>query len=78
MPEAEPSSIGSHRFFDAGLTLPQLVCRVFIARSLPNFLPDVTPHEAVEYVLPLLNSLGTDPGKTSRPRLWLAESKRGR
>ncbi|KAG8904714.1 hypothetical protein FRB99_001300 [Tulasnella sp. 403] len=23
--------------------------RVFISRSLPNFLPDVTPHEAVEY-----------------------------
>ncbi|KAG8880073.1 hypothetical protein FRB97_001118 [Tulasnella sp. 331] len=52
--------------------------RVFIAKSLPNFLPDVTPHDAVEYVLPLLNSLGTDPEEAVReafvseivPTLW--------
>ncbi|KIO25160.1 hypothetical protein M407DRAFT_8549 [Tulasnella calospora MUT 4182] len=39
---------------------------LFISRSLPNFLPDLTPHEAVEYVLPLLNSLGTDPEESVR------------
>ncbi|KDQ13121.1 hypothetical protein BOTBODRAFT_56202 [Botryobasidium botryosum FD-172 SS1] len=35
--------------------------RVFISRALPSYLPEVTPSDAVEYVLPLLNALGTDP-----------------
>ncbi|KAH8117354.1 ARM repeat-containing protein [Phellopilus nigrolimitatus] len=34
--------------------------RVFIARSLPTFLPDVVPAEAVEYVIPLMNGLAMD------------------
>ncbi|CAJ0919630.1 12415_t:CDS:10 [Entrophospora sp. SA101] len=35
--------------------------RVFIARELPTLIRDVEISEAVEYVLPLMNSLGTDP-----------------
>ncbi|KAF8522216.1 ARM repeat-containing protein [Hysterangium stoloniferum] len=34
--------------------------RVFISRSLHAFLPGVSPLEAVEYVLPLLNMLAVD------------------
>jgi len=36
--------------------------RVFIARALPEYLSHVSPADAVEYILPLLNGLGTDPG----------------
>lgn len=36
---------------------------MFIARALPEYLVNVSPAEAVEYVLPLLNGLGTDQGK---------------
>ena len=36
--------------------------RVFIAKELPSLIRDVEISEAVEYVLPLMNSLGTDPG----------------
>jgi hypothetical protein len=39
--------------------------RVFIARALPEYLSHVSPADAVEYVLPLLNGLGTDPGVSS-------------
>ncbi|CAG8495067.1 11790_t:CDS:10, partial [Scutellospora calospora] len=35
--------------------------RVFIAKELPSLIKDVEINEAVEYVLPLMNSLGTDP-----------------
>ncbi|EIN07478.1 ARM repeat-containing protein [Punctularia strigosozonata HHB-11173 SS5] len=34
--------------------------RVFIVHSLPDFLDDVTPTEAVDYVLPLVSSLAMD------------------
>ncbi|ESK96848.1 heat repeat family protein [Moniliophthora roreri MCA 2997] len=34
--------------------------RIFIANVLPEWLEHVTPHEAVEYVLPLLNTLAMD------------------
>ncbi|KAG7092360.1 hypothetical protein E1B28_008719 [Marasmius oreades] len=34
--------------------------RVFIANVLPDWLQQITPHEAVEYVLPLLNTLAMD------------------
>ncbi|KZT56553.1 ARM repeat-containing protein [Calocera cornea HHB12733] len=40
--------------------------RLFVARTLPEWLPSVDPHEAVEYILPLLNGLGTDPEDTVR------------
>lgn len=36
--------------------------RVFISHALPSFLAQVTPLEAVEYVLPLLPSLAMDEG----------------
>ncbi|KAF9069880.1 armadillo-type protein [Rhodocollybia butyracea] len=34
--------------------------RVFIANALPELLEQVTPHEAIEYVLPLLTPLAMD------------------
>ncbi|KAJ4488082.1 armadillo-type protein [Lentinula aciculospora] len=34
--------------------------RVYIASALPELLEQVTPHEAIEYVLPLLNTLAMD------------------
>ncbi|KAF5391394.1 hypothetical protein D9757_001993 [Collybiopsis confluens] len=34
--------------------------RVFIANALPELLEQVTPHEAIAYVLPLLNTLAMD------------------
>ncbi|THU86431.1 ARM repeat-containing protein [Dendrothele bispora CBS 962.96] len=34
--------------------------RIFIANALPDLLEQVTPHEAIEYVLPLLNTLAMD------------------
>ncbi|KAF8321414.1 armadillo-type protein [Cantharellus anzutake] len=40
--------------------------RVYISRTLAKFLPLITPHEAVEYVLPLLNGLGTDQDDSVR------------
>lgn len=36
--------------------------RVFIAHALPEYLLQVTPQEAVEYVLPLLSGLAMDEG----------------
>jgi len=36
--------------------------RVFIAHALPSFLEQVTPLEAIEYVLPLLSGLAMDEG----------------
>jgi len=36
--------------------------RVFISHALPAFLAQVSPLEAVEYVLPLLPSLAVDEG----------------
>jgi serine/threonine-protein phosphatase 4 regulatory subunit 1 len=36
--------------------------RVFIMHALPTFLEQITPLEAVEYVLPLLSGLAMDPG----------------
>ena len=41
---------------------PIFLERIFIARSLPVFLPDVSPSDAVEYVIPLINGLGMDDG----------------
>lgn len=40
------------------------LCRVFISRSLLTFLPDVPPGEAVEYVIPLMNGLAMDEGRS--------------
>ena len=37
--------------------------RCFIAKNLPTFLSQVSPEEAVEYVLPLLNELAMDEGE---------------
>lgn len=36
--------------------------RIFICHSLPTFLDNVPPREAVEYVLPLLDALAVDDG----------------
>ncbi|KAJ7582902.1 armadillo-type protein [Mycena floridula] len=38
--------------------------RVFIAHALPSFLHDVSPADAVEYVLPLLTALALDDDDT--------------
>lgn len=38
--------------------------RVFIAHALPTYLQNVTPQEAVEYVLPLLSGLAMDDGSS--------------
>ncbi|TRM61890.1 hypothetical protein BD626DRAFT_433986 [Schizophyllum amplum] len=38
--------------------------RVFIAHALPSFLDQITPQEAVEYVLPLLSGLAMDDEDT--------------
>lgn len=38
------------------------VFRVFISKVIGDWVEDVDPCETVEYVLPLLNSLGTDEG----------------
>lgn len=42
---------------------PSWIHSVFIARALPEYLAQVSPADAVEYVLPLLNGLGTDQGE---------------
>lgn len=47
------------------LSVSGCLSRVFIARTLPEYLAHVSPAEAVEYVLPLLNGLGTDQGMLS-------------
>ncbi len=39
--------------------------RIFICQDLPNLLDLLSPQEAVEYVLPLLNVLSRDQGKPS-------------
>lgn len=36
--------------------------RIFIAHALPDYLHQITPQEAVEYVLPLLSGLAMDEG----------------
>jgi len=36
--------------------------RIFIAHALPDYLNQITPQEAVEYVLPLLSGLAMDEG----------------
>lgn len=41
--------------------------RVFIAHALPSFLEQVSPQEAIEYVLPLLSGLAMDEGAYSSP-----------
>ncbi|KAH7889291.1 armadillo-type protein [Phlebopus sp. FC_14] len=43
--------------------------RVFISHALPSFLSQVTPLEAVEYVLPLLPSLAIDEDETVKEAL---------
>ncbi|KAI5122084.1 hypothetical protein M0805_006066 [Coniferiporia weirii] len=43
--------------------------REFIARSLPMFLPDVAPSEAVEYVIPLMNGLAMDEDEAVKEAL---------
>lgn len=40
-----------------------------MSRSLHTFLPEVSPSEAVEYVLPLLIGLACDDGKL----IWCKE-----
>ena len=40
--------------------------RVFIAHALPSFLEQISPQEAVEYVLPLLSGLAMDDGACTR------------
>jgi hypothetical protein len=42
--------------------------RVFIMHELPSFLEQISPSEAVEYVLPLLSGLAMDPGGYPGPR----------
>jgi hypothetical protein len=37
--------------------------RSYISKQLPYLIRDVPPTEAVDYVCPLLNGLGTDPGE---------------
>lgn len=39
------------------------VHRTFIAHALPSYLEQVTPQEAVEYVLPLIHNLAVDEGQ---------------
>lgn len=36
--------------------------------ELPSFLEQISPSEAVEYVLPLLSGLAMDPGGYPGPR----------
>ncbi|KAK0450758.1 hypothetical protein EV421DRAFT_1178039 [Armillaria borealis] len=43
--------------------------RVFISRDLPNLLEEITPQEAVEYVLPLLQVLSKDQDESVREAL---------
>ncbi|EJD05837.1 ARM repeat-containing protein [Fomitiporia mediterranea MF3/22] len=43
--------------------------RVFISRSLPLFLPEVPPCEAVEYVIPLMNGLAMDDDEAVKEAL---------
>ncbi|TFK54986.1 hypothetical protein OE88DRAFT_1653583 [Heliocybe sulcata] len=43
--------------------------RVYIAHNLTSFLPDVTPWEAVEYVLPLLSGLAMDEEESVKEAL---------
>ncbi|KAF8753531.1 ARM repeat-containing protein [Rhizoctonia solani] len=43
--------------------------RIFMSRALPTYLKEVTPTEAVEYVLPLLGGLAIDERNESRRRL---------
>ncbi len=38
--------------------------RSYISKQLPFLIRDVPPTEAVDYVCPLLNGLGTDPGQS--------------
>ncbi|KAF5365609.1 hypothetical protein D9758_003243 [Tetrapyrgos nigripes] len=38
--------------------------RIFIATALPDLLEQITPHEAIEYVLPHLSTLATDEDDT--------------
>lgn len=37
-----------------------MASRIFMSRALPTYLKEVTPTEAVEYVLPLLGGLAID------------------
>lgn len=39
------------------------VHRMYIAKQLPFLIQAVPPNEAIDFVVPLLNSLGTDEGK---------------
>jgi serine/threonine-protein phosphatase 4 regulatory subunit 1 len=36
--------------------------RIFICHALPSFLDNVSPQDAVDYVLPLLSALAMDDG----------------
>lgn len=63
-----PSPSSAHLFLarvltDGVRTVWDLPCRTFISRVIGDWVEDVDPCETVEYVLPLLNSLGTDEGK---------------
>lgn len=37
--------------------------RIFIAHALPSYLNNVSPQDAIQYVLPLLSGLAMDDGK---------------
>lgn len=50
------------------------ISRVFIARSLPSFLPDISPQEAMEYVIPLMNGLAVDEGELAFPYCYILPS----
>ncbi|TFY57879.1 hypothetical protein EVG20_g8369, partial [Dentipellis fragilis] len=43
--------------------------KVYIARAMPSILPQVTPLDAVEYVLPLLSGLAMDDDETVKEAL---------
>ncbi|KAF9052975.1 armadillo-type protein, partial [Panaeolus papilionaceus] len=43
--------------------------RIFISHALPDYLPHVTPQEAVEYVLPLLSGLAMDDDESVKEAL---------
>lgn len=43
-----------------------LIHRVFIAKELPQLIPKVDISEAVEYIIPLINNIATDPDESVR------------
>ncbi|CAJ0758092.1 14987_t:CDS:10 [Entrophospora sp. SA101] len=61
-PDVPPDDMEDEEILmDESLSPLEKIFLVFIARELPTLIRDVEISEAVEYVLPLMNSLGTDP-----------------